>query len=118
MRGAYTYLNMDIKNEQAAQFTEEASPVHHVSVRSQMSLPYHIEFDSWLRYTDKLPALSVADYVELDLRLGWKPMPNFDISLIGQNLLHSHHDEFSDTILGTQRTGIQRSFVGRITWTF
>lgn len=118
VQGAYTYLKMDIKNEDAAQFSEEASPIHHASIRSQISLPYHIEFDSWLRYTDELPSLNVDDYVELDLRLGWKPMPNLDISLIGQNLLHSHHDEFSDTILGTQRTGMQRSFVGRITWTF
>ncbi len=118
VQGSYTYLEMDIKNEEAAQFTEGASPVHHASIRSQMSLPYRLEFDSWLRYTDELPSLMVDDYWELDLRLGWRPTDNVDISLIGQNLLHSHHDEFPDTILGTQRTGLQRSVMGRVTLTF
>ena len=36
----------------------------------------------------------VHQYITLDARLGWRPCPNLEMALIGQNLLQDHHLEF------------------------
>ena len=87
--------------------TRENVPHHQGSVRSLISLPNQVEFDSWIRIVDKLSASNIANYVELDLRLGWKPIPSLDLSLVGKNLLDNHHPEASPSLfLATQPTEV------------
>jgi iron complex outermembrane receptor protein len=49
---------------------------------------------------------AVPSYTALDLRLGWRPRPNIDLSIAGQNLLGSGHGEFTDV---ATRTYIKRA---------
>jgi iron complex outermembrane receptor protein len=44
------------------------------------------------RYVSALA--DVPDYIEADVRLGWRPHPRLEASLAGQNLIHAHHPEF------------------------
>ena len=44
---------------------------------------------------DNLPSHDVPSYVELDLRLGWWPSDEVELSLVGRNLLHESHPEFT-----------------------
>ena len=121
IRGAYSYINMSVDGpiNVALNTTGRATPHHQGSLRSLITLPYQVEFDSWLRVVDKLSAPNIASYVELDLRLGWKPLPNLDLSLVGQNLLDNHHPEAAPSLfLTTQPTEVQRSFYGKITWNY
>jgi iron complex outermembrane receptor protein len=83
-----------------------------------MNLPHNVEFDSWLRFVDNLKTGNISSYIELDLRLGWRPFKRWDISLVGQNLLDKHHPEFQPSFIVTQQTEIQRSVYGKITWNF
>ena len=43
---------------------------------------------------DDLPSPKVAAYWELDARLGWRPTPLLEFSIVGQNLFHDGHIEF------------------------
>ncbi len=121
IRGAYTYINMTVDGpiNTALSTVGRATPHHQGSIRSLITLPFQVEFDSWLRIADNIPAPNIADYVELDLRLGWKPWPNLDLSLVGQNLLDNHHPEAAPSLLlATQPTEVQRSVYGKITWSY
>ncbi len=122
IRGAYTYLNIDVETEAGAlglpDVDEQGNPHHQASIRSLVSLPFNVELDSWVRYVDALPSQSIPSYWELDLRVGWKPWKDVEISLVGQNLLDKHHPEMASSFLQTQATEVQRSMYGKITWNF
>ena len=121
LRGAYSYINIDVDGpiNTSLNTTGGNTPHHQGSLRSLMTLPFQLEFDSWVRVADNLPASNIAGYVELDLRLGWKPLPNLDLSLVGQNLLDNHHPEAAPSLfLATQPTEVQRSIYGKVTWRY
>ena len=68
-----------------------------------------------------LPDRGVDSYLELDLRLGWKPRPNLEISLVGQNLFDDHHPEFvteTRNQAGVLATEVSRGVYGKIVWRF
>jgi iron complex outermembrane recepter protein len=93
---------------------EGSSPHHKVFWRSLMNLPANVELDTALRFVDDLPSQNVRSYVALDVRLGWRPTKNLELSVIGQNLLDDRHLEFSSVI----PTEIQRGVYGKVTWRY
>lgn len=101
---------------------ETADPQNQFSFRSSMDLPQNIEFDTELRYVDQLPVNNVAtagivpSYYELDVRLAWHPTKNLEISIVGQNLLHDQHPEY--TFPSPTQVEIERSVYGKIAWHF
>jgi iron complex outermembrane receptor protein len=60
------------------------------------------------RYVGGLSAFDVDPYVELDARLAWRPWPNGEISLTGQNLLHRRHFEFRPSLVFTDASQVER----------
>ena len=66
----------------------------------------------------EVSGVSVDSYVEADLRLGWEARPGLELSIIGQNLLNSHHAEFLPDFIDTQPTEVERSIYGRVNWAF
>lgn len=117
VQAVYSYINMDVDVPSSDSPTTLGGLTlkHQGSIRSLINLPYQVEFDSWIRIVDNLKAQPIGEYVELDLRLGWKPVPNLDISLVGKNLLDNQHPEFISSFLQTQPTEVQRSVYGKIT---
>jgi iron complex outermembrane receptor protein len=91
-------------------------PEHRFQLRSFVDLPGGVELDAWLRYVDRLPAPVVPSYLELDLHLGWHPRKALELALIGRNLLHEAHEEFGPA--GPERELVERSLLGRATWSF
>jgi hypothetical protein len=57
----------------------------------------------------------VPGYTEMDQRLAWRPLPAWEFSLNGQNLLHSYHVEFNPP--GSRRE-IGRSIFAKAAWHF
>jgi iron complex outermembrane receptor protein len=90
----------------AVQGTEGANPARWGIMRSSLDLGPRTQFDVTLRYVGALAQPAVPSYTALDMRLGWKPHPNVDLSIAGQNLLGSGHGEFTDI---TTRTDIKRA---------
>jgi iron complex outermembrane receptor protein len=84
-------------------------------VRSSLDLPHHVQFDSILRYVGDLPNPPTPSYLTLDLRLAWSPYPNFEVAVVGRNLLDETHPEFRGSTL-TREVG--RSVFGTFKWHF
>ncbi len=122
-QAGYTFLRMELDPDTDSTDTvtepdEDKSPRHQVSLRSSMELPRDVELDFWFRFVDELPALKINSYTTLDIRLAWSPVPDFEIALVGQNLLDDQHAEFESERNDTKSTEVERGVYGKITWRF
>ena len=87
-----------------------------------MDIGNSLALDLNARWVDDLVinASGVADevpgYAELNLRLGWTPTQNLELSLAGQNLLDSQHPEFGAS--GPARVEIERSVYAKLALRF
>ena len=111
VHGSYAWLTksftLDPGSTDVRRGRDEANdPSHLAHLRSQLDLPRGFAFDAFLRYAGRRPAPIVDSYAELDLRLGWRPRPNWELSLVGQNLLADSHSEFNFTPLIEFRRGV------------
>ena len=101
---------------------ETSDPEQHFSLRSSLDLPRDMELDAGLRWVDTRPVHqgstpgTLPSYFELDVRLGWHPVKNLELALVGQNLLHDHHPEYG--FPSPTRAEIQRSVYGKVTWRY
>jgi len=117
----YTFLRMDVDPRQDSGDTlseaeERQNPRNQLWVRSAMDLPENLTLDLIGRYVDRLPAFAVDSYIEMDVRLAWQdPARHVEVALVGQNLLHDSHAEFSPV---AQRSELQRGVYGSLTVRF
>jgi len=121
LRGGYTFFKKHIQIGTSRDLNrgrgEGNDPQHQFLIQSMINLPANVEFDSVLRYVDNLNQLGpvVPSYVSLDLRLGWRPIPNLELAIVGQNLLDKRHAEFGAP---ATRQQIPRAVYGKLTWQF
>lgn len=126
LQPAYTHLKMSLDPDSGSSDTqheldEGISPKNRVSVRSLMDIDPAVEFDTTFYYTDALSGYRIARIFDMDARIGWKPRKNLDLSLIGQNIFHRRHNEFTNEIARGNflpSGQIRRSVYARITWEF
>lgn len=122
LRAAYSYLNIQMitgaSGDPSARNPSEESPQHQATLRSLMQLPGNIELDLWGRFVDRLPVINIPAYVSLDTRLGWKPTKNFDVSIVGQNLLESRRPEFTSSLVYQNTSEVQRGAYVKLTWRY
>jgi iron complex outermembrane recepter protein len=115
VRVGYDYLNLALRAKAGSADTtsaaaEDNSPRHHVSVRSSLTLPRGLLADGALRWVARRPTNQVPAYVELDLRVAWRPRDRLELAAVGRDLLHARHQEFGGT------TRIKRSVYGEAIW--
>ena len=80
-----------------------------------MDLPWHVRFDTFLRYVDDLPNPHTASYLTADARLAWTVIKNFEVAIVGRNLFDDRHPEFVRT-LNTRE--VQRTVYATFKWSF
>lgn len=116
LTGSYSFLrmNLDLENDStdsgASEDADRNSPRNMATLRAAWDLPENLELDLVGRYVDVLPGRDVDSYVEMDVRIGWRPFANLELSLVGQNLLHDEHSESSDDQIMTAPTEVERGF--------
>ena len=127
LHAGYTLLRENLRVE-PGQFdlsnatNETADPKHQLSIRASLNLPARVELDAGLRWVDSLLTNNgptpgtVPSYFELDTRLAWHAGERIELSLTGQNLLHSHHPEYG--FPDPTRVAIQRSVYAKLAWRF
>lgn len=118
---SYLVLNVDLGDTGDLgdkSLIEDGSPRHQTSVRLQYDLSDEIQTDLNFRIVDSLGFGNVNGYSELEARVGWKIRPNLELAVIGQNLLQSAHQEFQANLFGLERTELERSVLGKVTYTF
>ena len=123
LQGAYTYLKMHLETEAGSLDTTSALaegdvPRHQISLRSTLDLPGKFELDLWLRYVDDLELQRVSDYWNLDARIGWRPTPSWEFSLVGQNLFESSRNEYNSEVIFFSNTEVESGYYFKTTWHF
>ena len=123
LTASYSYLRMQLHLQDSmdviSQLAEGRSPRHQAQVHSLLDLTRNLQFDTGVYYVDNLPSLSVPDYVRLDVRLGWRPNRNLEVSLVLQNLLDNHHPEFGNSPENFDvATEVRRSIYGMVACRF
>jgi iron complex outermembrane recepter protein len=88
------------------------------SLRSSLSLGTHWDWDLFLRHVDALPAGEVAAYTELNTRIAWRPRIDFEIALVGENLLQNEHREFVSDFVDLAPVSIKRAAFLNARWSF
>lgn len=82
------------------------------SLHSSLAFSSAVKIDWTARYVAALPNPAVPAYWTMDLRIAYQPTKNWEIALVGQNLLEPSHPEFSVT------TEVQRGAYLRFTHRF
>jgi iron complex outermembrane receptor protein len=117
----YSYLQLQFATAPSAvvdsDLMDGGDPTNQAFLMSSWDLGCEWEFDLLARYVDSIPSLDVPDYISLDTRLAWRPNCRTEISLVGQNLLDSHHAEYATSIFGGEiPTEVQRGVYAMLTW--
>lgn len=84
---------------------EGVDPTFISTFRTAIELPYQLEADFSLRYTDDVPGV-IRDHLALDVRLSWAPSKDIEIAIVGRNLLEHYHTEVD--------MSVARSIYGKI----
>lgn len=99
---SYSYFETEFDySAPSDNFSTPLGPRHQLSLRSITSLSEDLDLDIWLRYVDEAQAVDginftlakIDSYVALDARLAWRAQKNLELSLVGQNLFDSQHQE-------------------------
>ncbi|MGH8543625.1 MAG: TonB-dependent receptor domain-containing protein [Gammaproteobacteria bacterium] len=128
LQAGYTELRIDLRPKPGSTATtsnESNDSKHHFSLRSSLDLPDHWELDAAFRYVSRIDNQQVPAYGELDVRLGWRPSPELEFSIVGQNLLHDDHAEFGALLTRREiergmitHAEIERGVFAKVLWRF
>ena len=111
LTGSYSVFHIDGPDDGVFNST----PQNQLYLRSSWDLN-DLHFDLIGRYVDCL-AIDVPKYFEVDARLAWQATETLEFSVVGQNLLDSHHLEFTD---GTYLVSSQvpRGWYAMVSWSY
>jgi iron complex outermembrane receptor protein len=120
LKGSYSYLHLATEDQPG--YTDTAtmasyngsSPHHEVVAQSLFALPKRFELNPTYRYVSALPAQRVSAYSTADLQLSWHAAKEWELSLVGQNLVEPHHAEFTGD--PGPIVQIKRSVYVKMTW--
>lgn len=127
---AYTFFDMQLEMDAGVdpdwKRNEDKSPHNQLSLRSQIILPHHWQFDVWLRYIGEIDVPLglyrdggvVKAYTTLDARLAWQMSKQVELSIVGQNLLDEHFMEFPVDPYNPLVNQVQRGVYGQLRWQF
>jgi iron complex outermembrane receptor protein len=115
---SYSHLQLQAHapNDPGSEAVADRSPANQASLLSSWEMEPGLEVDAWLRFVDEIPAYDVDAHVNLDVRLAWQPAPDWEVSVVGQNLLHESRFEFQ--FLANQQWARPRGVYGRLKWEF
>jgi iron complex outermembrane receptor protein len=96
---------------------EGTDPRNQLHVRSLLDLPFRTELDFFVRHVSALPLPGatppVPAYTTFDVRLGWNPTADLELSAVGRSLADRLHAEF-----GPNGELVKREVYGILTWRF
>ncbi len=119
LTASYTRLEEDLRftrksRDPTGGASESNDPNDMASIHLALDLPQNVELDIFGRYMGSLPNPCVPNYFALDVRVGWRPTKNLDVSVVGQNLTDPQHREFG----GSAIPEVQRSVFAKMTLRF
>lgn len=126
LRFAYAYLDSELgRNADSLASIYSSGHRQQFSLFASWSPRQDLELDFWWRYVDiqetnLMSAIGLGEvdpYASLDLRLGWRPRKDLELSLVGRNLLEGRHLEVVQEAFGFP-VEVERSVYGQLKWSF
>jgi iron complex outermembrane receptor protein len=120
LRGSYSYLHMNVDKSAGSGDVGTgpgiigSSPQHQAAISSAIDFSRRLQLDLTFRYVSALPGQLVPSYSTGDARLGWRFNQQWELSLVGRNLLQPAHVE--DGGDPGPLVAIKRSVYARLTW--
>jgi iron complex outermembrane recepter protein len=117
LSASYSLLSIHVQGDPAAnaRTAETSGPKNQVVLRSSFDFTRHASLDTDLRYVDNIQG--VVAYITADVRLSYRPTPNWELSVVGQNLLDNSHPEQASNI-GAPTAEVPRGVYGKVTWRY
>jgi len=119
---SYTYFEMNVEHPvntgNVAERAEARSPRHGFRLQALTDLSERWSLDAVVRYVDELRLTPRIDpYWTADLRLGWRPRKDVELSLIARNIFDPRRLEFdSDPFFFNAEQ--RRTVLARVVWSF
>jgi iron complex outermembrane receptor protein len=101
----------------ASEAGEKQSPENQFNLISQWDVTDKVAFDTMAYHVAPLSGFKVSDYWRLDARAGYKVRDGVEAELVGQNLLHDKHREFT-ALTDPTAVYVDRSVFARLTCRF
>ncbi|MES2885374.1 MAG: TonB-dependent receptor [Pseudomonadota bacterium] len=127
LRSSYSQLQLDFQRKpgssdgSTATGYQSGSPEQQAGLRALWQPRPDVDVNGFLRYVGEVnqnaPDGPVPAYAELNLRLAWRPLPQLELALVGENLLHRQHGEFR-TAIGSAYVEAERSGLLEMSWTW
>jgi iron complex outermembrane receptor protein len=120
----YSFLSAHIHTSAGSQdFTDPAgteggSPNHQAQLRSSVSLPRNLHWNTSAYFVNRLPSVAVPSYTRLDTGLNWRAGERLSMSVIGQNLIKDLHPEYAGPDSSVQPGLMRRGAYAKIVWSF
>ncbi len=111
MRGWYSFLRVTKDNDGNV-------PRNTAFLMSSLDITDDVELDLISRYVDELPGSGVDSYFNLDVRLGYSPIDDLYLSVVGQNLLDTTHEEFNESTAFARSSQIRRGVFAQVEWRY
>lgn len=99
--------------------TATSSPRHQAFLMSTFDITRCSDLDFILRYVDDLRNEDVGAYIQGDVRYAWRPTPNLELSIVGQNLFDStQHELTGNPFVPEVSTLVQRGVYGMLQYRY
>ena len=98
--------------------TARSTPNQQAQLRSSVSLPRSLQWNTSAYFVNRLPAISIPSYTRLDSGLTWHAGERLSISVEGQNLIRSLHPEYTGPNSTVQPGMIRRGAYAKMMWSF
>ncbi len=125
LQANYSFLHMDISSspltkqfDSTSSGANKANPQHQMSFRSNYDINEKLQLNLWLRYTSDITYYNIPGFVTMDTKLAYKPTPNTELFLVGQNLFSKHHQELIADFLPSAPALIPRGIYAGAQWRF
>jgi iron complex outermembrane receptor protein len=118
--GTYTFMKLKIRTGSSNDATtadpdEHDTPNNQFALRSLINLPMNFELDTQVFWVGKVQSQGISSYTRFDARLGWRPIEELELSVVGQNLTDRRHGEFGTGVLSLN-SAVPRSVYGKVTF--
>ena len=120
----YAFLSMHLHPFAGSQdFTDAAgdeggAPDHQAQLRSSVSSPRNLQWNTAAYFVNRLPSPGIPSYTRLDTGLIWRAGEHVSLSVEGQNLLKCRHPEYAGPSSSVQTDMMWRAVYARLMWSF
>lgn len=122
--GSYSFIDLDLTYKPSSvragrpYSNDEFAPSHQFQLRSYWDLTSHLALNSEFYYVSSLGDGAIDSYLRFDTQLSWQALDNLRLTLGGENLFGSSHQEFFNSQSNIVASEVVRTYWLKATFWF